>query len=247
MAALGALVVAIVVRRWVVRPLLDSGAYTVVGVRPEVPGTSTLVLFPAGRRRGPVPEPGQFVWLRLRRDAVTGAEHPFTIAASSRSGALELTFRDRGAFTRRLCALEPGRRVWLDGPHGDFVPSSSGPEHAGLVLVAGGVGLTPIMSILRAHAANGDPRAHRLLLAERPGEALFAPELDVLARRLDLAVTRTEGRRLDARMLADALPAGVAADHEYFVCGPPRLVAAALGVLDALAVPPHRVHTEQFA
>jgi ferredoxin-NADP reductase len=137
--------------------------------------------------------------------------------------------------------------VWLDGPHGDFVPSSHGGDHAGLVLVAGGVGLTPIMSILRAHAAHGDPRPHRLLLAERPGEALFASELDVLARRLDLVVTRTEGRRLDTGMLADALPTAVAADHEYFVCGPPRLVVAALAVLVALAVPSHRVHTEQFA
>lgn len=255
LALLGLLVLAVVVRRWVLGPVLDRGAYVVRGVRPESATTSTVALEPATRPRTPRAEPGQFVWLRLRRGLVVGREHPFTVAASTRGGGLEVTIRTHGRFTHELCALEPGRRVWVDGPHGAFVPSgpaaaARAPEDRapdnGLILIAGGVGITPIMSILRAHAAAGDHRTHRVLLAERQDEGLFSVELRALTRRLDLAVTRTEGRRVDAHLLGTVLPDTGPERHDYFVCGPPRLVSPVLDALDLFGVPGERIHTEQF-
>lgn len=248
---LALLVVGVLAWRWVLAPRRGRGAYLVRGVRDESPGTSTIVLMPAGFGRAPRAEPGQFVWLRRRRDVALCVEHPFTVAASSKGGLLELTVRTRGAFTRELCDLPPGAPVWVDGPHGSLVPASAkaGRFDAaghGIVLIAGGVGITPIMSILRAHAADGDPRAHRLLLAQRPGERLFAIELGSLSRRLDLAVTHTHGRRLDVGLLGELVPASGREHDEYFVCGPPRLVSAALDVLDVLGVPDERIRTEQF-
>ena len=241
-AALGVVMLVILVRRWIVRPALGRGAYLVSAVRPESGDTSTVVLAPAGPPLEPPPEPGQFVWVRLRRMPVA-EEHPFTIAASTRSGVIELTVRDQGPFSGGLLDLEPGRGVWVDGPHGAFVPADAA---GGLVLIAGGVGVTPIMSILRAHAAAADPRAHALLLAEREGEALFAAEILALSRRLDLSVLRTGGRRLDARMLEAVLPDGSPPSHQYFVCGPPPLVGAAIHGLGSLGVPAGAITTERF-
>lgn len=243
-ACLGAVVLVILIRRWIVRPALGRGAYLLSAVRPESGNTSTVVLAPAGPALDPAPEPGQFVWVRLRRLPVA-EEHPFTIAASTRSGVLELTVRDQGPFSGGLLDLEPGRTVWVDGPHGAFVPSRTTTD-GGLVLIAGGVGVTPIMSILRAHAAAADPRAHALLLAEREGEALFATEILALSRRLDLSVLRTGGRRLDAGMLQAVMPTGVPERHQYFVCGPPPLVGAAIHGLGSLGVPAGAITTERF-
>lgn len=245
-AVLGAVVLAVLVQRWFVRPALGRGAYLVAAVRPESPSTSTVVLAPAGRPLDPPPEPGQFLWLRRRRVPVA-EEHPFTIAASTRSGLLELTVRDKGPFSADLQALEPGQRVWVDGPHGAFVPPEVADRaEGGLVLIAGGVGVTPIMSILRAHAAAADPRAHALLLAESDGEALFSTEILALSHRLDLSVLRTGGRRLDPGMLSAVMPAGVPERHRYFVCGPPPLVGAALRGLGRLGVPARAITTERF-
>ncbi|GAA4884832.1 integrase [Actinomycetospora straminea] len=242
LAGLGVTVLAVLLRRWLVRPVLGPGAHLVAAIRPESGDTSTVVLVPAGRPLDPAPEPGQFVWLRLRRLPLA-EEHPFTIAASRRSGVLELTVRDAGPFSGGLHALEPGRQVWVDGPHGAFVPGATA---GGLVLIAGGVGVTPIMSILRAHAAAADPRAHALLLAEREGEALFAAEILALSRRLDLSVLRTGGHRLDAGMLRAVLPSGVPGSHQYLVCGPPPLVGAAVDGLAGLGVPAGAITTERF-
>jgi ferredoxin-NADP reductase len=134
--------------------------------------------------------------------------------------------------------------VWLDGTHGSFTPDA--PERVdGLVLIAGGVGITPMMSMLRTLAERGDRRLHRLVLAERPDQPLFGPELEVLGRRLDLDVLRTAGRRVDTDLLAKILPRA-RGRLEYYVCGPPGLLTGSLAALDQLGVPPGRIHSEQF-
>ena len=247
-SALALLLIVVLARRWVWQPLFSPrGAYVVYGVRHEGPEVATLALTPVFRRRGlPASAPGQFVWLRRHRRVVGVQEHPFTIASSAElTDRLELTVRATGDFTRALARMGPGTKVWLDGPHGAFVPRTAGAD-GGLVLIAGGVGVTPIMSILRAHAAAADPRAHALLLAEREGEALFAAEILALSRRLDLSVLRTGGRRLDAGMLRALVPPGDAPSHQYFVCGPPPLVGAAIHGLGSLGVPAGAITTERF-
>jgi predicted ferric reductase len=249
LVALAGVLLAVLSHRWVWRPLFSrQGAYVVYGVRREGPSVSTLVLAPVHLRRGGMRfDPGQFVWLRLRRAVVGTEEHPFTIASSANvTGRLELTVRDQGDFSHRVAALRQGQKVWLDGPHGSFTATPDR-DCAGLVLIAGGVGITPMMSMLRTLAERGDTRRHRLVLAERGSEPLFADELAVLGRRLDLDILRTAGRRVDLALLSDVVPGPPERDHlDYFVCGPPSLLAGSLAALDQLAVPAARVHTEQF-
>ena len=67
----------------------------------------------------------------------------------------------------------------------------------------------------------------------------------MLARRLDLDVLRTAGRRVDADLLAEN-PARARGRLEYYVCGPPGLLTGSLAALDQLGVPPGRIHSEQF-
>lgn len=245
--ALGTL--AVLAGRWLVRPLIDRGAHVVQAVRVENPRIVTLVLAPIHLRRPLVLEPGQFVWLRLRRNPAATAEHPFTIAHAARNGRIEITIRACGPFTFRLSELEPGERIWVDGPFGSFVPNLHPDDPAsveGLVFIAGGVGITPIAASLRALAEARDPRPHHLLLAERDGEELFGLELDrFLTRRLDLTVCRTGGAAIEPKLLARTLPLD-STHRAYYVSGGGGLVAAAVDALDACGIPRTRISTERF-
>lgn len=255
LALLAVALAAVLLHRWVLRAYTDPAAQFVVReVRPESPTVSTLVL---GRRRGRHSDddapwafaPGQFAWLRLHR-SVAAPEHPFTIASSAhRSDAIEFTVRHHaGGFTAEVARLAPGTPVWVDGPHGAFTADDARSAD-GLVLVAGGVGVTPMMSMLRTAAHRGDPRRfHLVLVVSRRDDVLFRGELAELARALDLQVTevvRTPGG--DTAALVAALGGTPhPAAHDYFVCGSPSLVATAFRALEALGVPADHVRTEQF-
>lgn len=259
LAGLGVLLIAVLVSRWLMRGLLDRRSeFRVREVRAESPSVSTLVLNRRGRHTGGGTwfRPGQFAWLRLDRHALE--EHPFTIASSAQeSGRAEFTVRHTGDFAATLRDLPPGAPVWVDGPYGAF--TTDGVPGAGLVLIAGGVGITPMMSMLRTAADRGDDRSYRLVVHARDrGDLLFRAELAQLRTRLDLRVTEVLRRPvigwdgatgpIDTGLLAATLTDldDPRRRVDYFVCGNPRLVGDVLGTLAALGVPEDRVHTEQF-
>lgn len=254
-----ALLAAVLLYRWVLRPLLDARhAYVVDTVRPESDSVTTVVLRPARHRhRGLEFDPGQFAWIRLDRPFGPAEEHPFTIASGAhRPRELEFTIRHAGDFTGLVSRLRPGRRVYLDGPHGSFTVDAGRAE--GLVLVAGGVGITPMMSMLRTAAHRRDPRPHLLVVGARHvDELLFRDELRELTHRMRLAVVEVLSSpppgwygatgRVDLALLDRVLPRQVSTGRcEVFVCGPPAMVGSVQLALDDLGVPAACVHTEQF-
>ena len=125
-------------------------------------------------------------------------------------------------------------------------------------MIAGGVGITPMMSMLRTAAHRHDTRPYRLVVvASAPQDLLFRTELAQLRRLLDLEVTEVLRRPVEGwsghtgdigvELLSAVLGGGhQAADVDYFICGPPALVSDALSSLDILGAPIDRIHTEQF-
>ncbi|MGH3930172.1 MAG: ferredoxin reductase family protein [Pseudonocardiaceae bacterium] len=255
-------VLGVLAYRWVWRPLFGPRReYVVREVRPETDTVSTLVLEPRRDRhrqgyRSLEFAAGQFAWLRLD-SSIRAEEHPFTIASSAHLGVwTEFTIRHTGDFTRELRRLRPGSRVWVDGPHGAFTVDL---EHtAGVVMIAAGVGITPMMSMLRTLAHRRDERRHRLVVVARTAEDfLFRAELGRLRELLNLTVvellrqppdgwTGATGS-VDVELLAELLPDRFWRNRlDYFICGPPGLVTDALLALDSLNIPHPRIHTEQF-
>ncbi|GEL19516.1 ferredoxin reductase family protein [Pseudonocardia asaccharolytica] len=263
LVALGCALLIVLGQRWVWRSWLDeSSEFVVREVRPENRSVSTLVLEPRARHApsaGLHFAPGQFAWLRLHRAAVE--EHPFTIASGAHDPTrAEFTIRHTGDFTATLGALRPGSPVWVDGPYGAF--TSDPATSAGVVMIASGVGITPMMSMLRTAGQCGDPRPFRLVvLARDGGELLFRDELTVLHEELDLEVTEVLRRPppdwtgatgpIDVGLLTAVL-AGLGHDDrdrnrlDYFICGSPSLLGDVLDALGALGVADERIHTEQF-
>lgn len=255
-------VLAVLGYRWLWMPVFGAGReYVVREIRPESSTVSTLVLEPrrkCSHRRSRALEfaPGQFAWLRLN-PSIRSQEHPFTIASSAHLGLwTEFTIRHSGDFTNQLRMLRPGTPVWVDGPHGAFTLDLR--RTTGLVMIAGGVGITPMMSMLRTLAHRRDQRPHRLLvIAGTIDELLFRGEIRQLQQRLDLTVVEVLRRpppswtgpsgSIDEGLLTALLPGRFRRNQlDYYLCGPPAMVDDVLTVLDGLEVPQPRIHTEQF-
>lgn len=252
LAAIGLLAV-VELRLW--RPRrLAARPYVVDRVVPERGGATTLALRADGHcgRRF---RPGQFAWLKLAHAPHALAEHPFSYSSSAaRPDRPAFTIKAYGGFTRRIPQLlGPGTRVLLDGPHGSYRPRARAER---FVLIAGGIGITPIISMLRTAADAGDRRPFVLLYGGRRWEEVtFREELERLGRRLDLEVVHVltdppehwTGERgfIDGALLARRLPRDMRG-ADVFVCGPPPMLPAALAGLHRLGVAPEHVHAEQF-
>jgi ferredoxin-NADP reductase len=129
-------------------------------------------------------------------------------------------------------------------------------EGPGFGLVAGGVGIAGLISMLRTMADRRDVRPVALFYANRDWDGMaFREEVGALQDRLDLAVVHVleqppadwagETGRLTAEVLERHLPPGFRR-FQFFICGPDPMIDAAEAALVRLGVPGERVHTERF-
>ncbi|RME86063.1 MAG: FAD-dependent oxidoreductase [Zetaproteobacteria bacterium] len=199
---------------------------------------------------------GQFVELAIaspRHTDARGSARMLSIASAP--GEPVLTFATRtstSAFKRSLAALRPGDVCVLSAPGGAFVRQPDTRPH---VLIAGGVGITPVRAIVRAMLRD-EPRVPVAVvhLNRNPRSAPFFDEFVAAARARSWLVYHPvfdEGGGEGAQGPADAawftrhLP-DLAASWAYVV-GPPPMVQAIGRVLDALEVPPAQRVLENFA
>ena len=229
--------------------------WRVVGVRDEGGGTVDIDIEAVGHD-GLTFEPGQFAWLKVGDSPYTVEEHPYSFASSAEEpGQLSFGVSALGDFSERLQTLDVGTTVYLDGPHGAF--SIDRAQAPGYVLIAGGVGITPMMSFLHTMADRGDPRPVMLLYSEEAeGDLAYSEEIEALKERLDLETvfvlddppsdwTGEEGR-ITGELLERRLPKE-RFRRRVFVCGPPPMMVAVEEALLALDVPQSHIHIEKFA
>jgi len=249
---------AVLINRWIRRPFVSlRQAYVVKEVRRATPTVNTLVLSPSRRRQRPMTyRPGQFAWLRLDSPFGPLQGNPFSLSSGIDSTRdIEFTIRNAGDFTATVGELTPGRKVYVDGPYGSFNDDYAGGEQ--LLLIAGGVGMAPMMSILRSHAFRADPRRHLLVASARtPEELMFAEELDQLGEDLDLEIIPVVSKpppdwrgatgRVDEELLAEILDTYDLYHAHVFICGPPTMMDDVSQALLNHRVPARNIHTEKF-
>ena len=146
-----------------------------------------------------------------------------------------------------------GDVIYVEGGSGDFYYQREMGDS--LVLIGGGIGITPLMSIVRYSNEATGVRVSLLYSASMPSELLFHDELLELASRdgsfsYHYTVTRRSEEpwkgavgRIDAQRLTDA---NVDLEALFYVCGPPPMIKDVLGMLRDLEVPNSRVKYEQW-
>jgi ferredoxin-NADP reductase len=200
---------------------------------------------------------GQHVDLRLTAEDGYQAQRSYSIASAPEADALELTVErvDDGEVSPYLVdELRAGDVFELRGPiGGHFIWSAD--EGGPLLLVAGGSGLVPLMSMLRHRSARrADAQTHVLVSARSRGDLLYADELATLEPRDGLRVALTYTReappgwtgwtgRIDENMIGDISPGARA---RAFVCGPTPFVEAAIDLLVAGGHDPREIRAERF-
>jgi ferredoxin-NADP reductase len=224
---------------------------SVLAVLEETPDIKTFRL---ARPEGFEFTAGQFVAVRVQIDGMPHVRCYSLSSSPDARGYLEISVRRQGLVSSTLHAtLKPGARLAIKQPAGAFVYPAG--DDRPLALVAGGVGITPLLSMLRFAISSDPTRPVTLLYSARRDEDLaFLSELRVVAerhRQVRVAITLTQAAssswrrgRIDAAMLRQhvADPA-----HTIFcLCGPSDMISAMTGVLIGLGVPAAQIRSEKF-
>jgi 3-phenylpropionate/trans-cinnamate dioxygenase ferredoxin reductase subunit len=235
--------------------LMTKKPYVVEEVLPQRGDVWTLALRPLGHE-GFTFEPGQFAWLTLNITPLSMREHPFSMSSSADcADRIEFGIKAIGDFTKGIKDVQPGTRAYLDGPYGVFTTERYW-DSAGFVLIAGGVGITPIFSILLTAAQRKDDRPFLLIYAASSWEDLtYQEELDALKEKLDLSIVYVlrkvhddwagDTGYVDQALLEKYIPLHRGSRH-YFVCAAPVMMDAVERALFELNVPVTNVHMEHF-
>ncbi|MCC5821858.1 MAG: ferredoxin reductase family protein [Planctomycetes bacterium] len=238
-----------------VRPLMmRRRPWRVDSVRAERDAVWTVTLRPEGHD-GMGFKAGQFVWLIFDKSPFDPRENPFTIASSAeKPGELRFTIKELGDFTGTVGRIEPGTTVYVQGPAGGFTVADGVPE---VVLIAGGIGITPGMSIIRTALDRGEKRPIRLLYATSTLErATFREELAAADASDAVTVTHVpenppegwEGETgyIDRAMLGRLLTRATLGRAHFMICGPAPMMDAVEDALLELGVDRGRIRSERF-
>ena len=249
----------VVIALWIrlIHPLLvASKPYEVESVVAESRDTYSLNLKPKGHK-GFKFEAGQIAWISVAKSPFIISRNPFSISGSAEApeGKLRFSIKAVGDFTKKIPALKPGDRVFVDGPYGAF--NTNLPiTQKGMVLLAGGIGLAPMMSVLNTLADRGDKRPVYLFYGDLCEDtALYQQEFASLEKRMNLEFVQVLEKppRADCPckgyitkdLMASILPENYK-ELFYFICGPKPMLAAMDRNLAALEVPASQIKVERY-
>ena len=177
------------------------------------------------------------------------APHPSSFSAAPNGRFLRVSIKAVGDFTNRVRELTPGTFALLEGPLGAFTAAAPVDKY---LMVAGGIGITPIRALMESLAA---ARRDIVLLysAKAAKDLVFASELRALTAQCHFILSQSaenandvhERGRIDRRMLTRLVPD--VRDREIFICGPQPMMKAVAADLRTLQVRDSSIHFEQFA
>jgi len=236
------------------------GQLRVGSIITETPGVKTFRLLPSSSDRF-LPftfVPGQFLnvafWIGGAR-----MNRSYSISSSpTKREYVDLTVKrePRGAVSRHIAdLLKVGDQIEAAGPVGKF--TFDGTEADSIVLLAAGVGITPMMSITRyltEESWTGD--IFFIYACRTPADFIFGDEIAALQKinpklHVAITVTKPEGTdwkgprgRISKELLTRTVP--YLASRRIHLCGPPSMMEATKAILTELGVPPSQLKTEQF-
>ena len=228
-------------------PLVRSMRHNIKVDRVVIEGPGVVSVIMRGRKLHKLAaQGGQFFSWRFLTQGHLLVAHPYSLSAAPTEHYVRITVKDLGDHSRSLADLRPGTRVFVEGPYGAFTAGRSSSPH--VVLVGGGVGITPIRAIIEEFK-NG-VQMDVIFRASKEEDLVLREELDYLAAnsdgtiRVHYLVGPRKNHPIDARALTKLVPSFV--DADVYICGPTPLVESVRKAAQDVGVPKDKFHDEAF-
>ncbi len=234
----------------VIRPLwgLRRHDLKVSAVTALPDGSLSIIMY--GKRLGKLaPRAGQFFLWRFLEPGLWREAHPFSLSRQPDGHSLRITVKPSGDFAQGLHRLQPGSRVMVEGPLGVFTQQVR--VGGGLVLVAAGIGITPVRALLEEYSPEDGP-CDVIVRMRSEMEAPLVDEVLVLAALRGATVHVVLGPRIHSGWASQAQPVTLAqlvpdiADRDVYICGPHEWADAVQADAQSAGVAPVAVHRERF-
>lgn len=194
--------------------------------------------------------PGQFGFVSFNDPAVDNEAHPFGLASHPNQRLLRIVVKDLGDYTGKLDKLSRGSQVKVEGPFGSF--SYLNAKLKRQVWIAGGIGITPFLSMAQSLAADRrkQKRYHIdfFYCTKTKGEAVFTAEMKKLAQQIPNFTVHLICEASDGFLTAETIAknSGGLAKKEFFICGPLVMMQALNKQLTKSGVEPELIEMEEF-
>ncbi len=216
--------------------------YSVREVRKMGDSTVDIVLEPKGRLLNFTA--GQFAFVSFVGHPISDEAHPYSMASPPRERDLRFIVKVLGDFTASLLALKPGTTAYVEGPHGGF--SFRHARGTKQVWIAGGIGVTPFLSMAKALPTKGySVDFYYCVLSAK--EAYLDAEFQAIAKANPNFRVHTFCQDKQGFLTADILQK----QHdcmrtEFLICGPPPMMHAIHDGLRAHGVTERHILFEDF-
>ncbi|MBM7824295.1 putative ferric reductase [Arcanobacterium pluranimalium] len=189
--------------------------------------------------------PGQFFNWRFDAPGLAYESHPYSVSGTPVNDRMRISVKNLGNASGALATIKPGTRAYIEGPYG-----ASTDAHAlgtnRTVLIAGGIGISPIISLARAIA--GTQPVDLVYRVSNNAEVALRADLRALEETPQTRVHILPGSRaiypMDAQMLGTLL--GDVRGAAIYICGPNAFNETVQAAVTELGVPAQNVHVEHF-
>ncbi|MDI9244664.1 ferredoxin reductase family protein [Marinobacter sp. CHS3-4] len=253
--ALTALAVGSLLTVYLLVPLYQrTRPWSVTSIIHLTPKQWEVTVTPEGHR-GLDYKAGQFVWLNVGHSPFSMRENPFSICSAPAGGPdVSFMIKELGDFTSSLNQIKNGTRAYLDGPYGNL--SVDGRDEPGVALIAGGVGLAPLLGILRQMHMTGDSRKVKLIYGNRVVDQIaYREELEQTLGEENLTYVLSEPPKewhgetglIDAPLIDRTFSEQEFRDWVFVMCGPGVMMDAVEDHLIKRGTPGHQILSERFS
>jgi len=189
--------------------------------------------------------PGQFVFVSFISDGISAESHPFSISSAISDKDLKLAIKSLGNYTSQLKNLKIGDIAKIEGPFGRF--SCQNFENKNQIWIAGGIGITPFLSMAR-NLKNSENKIDLYYCLNNENEAVFLGELSKISERKSnfRVIPFYSNKRgfIDGGTIQKL--SGDLQNKEIFLCGPPAMMKTLREQFLRLKIPNKNIHSEEF-
>ena len=188
--------------------------------------------------------PGQFIFIRFLSGSISTESHPFSISSGSSTDNLQIVVKSLGDFTDKLKNLQTGLPVSIEGPYGKF--SHLNILNKNQVWVAGGVGITPFLSMARS-LTDDSYHIDLYYCTNKPEEAVLMAELKEIEANGKIRIIpwySSEKGYLSAKIISELSPD--IQNKDILLCGPAPLMFDLKEQLLKLDIKRKNIHFENF-